>query len=152
MKNEVAQAVVRTLAEADRLLAEPTCQEVLTDFSDASARTLKEVLAGSEVSARAYLRWVVFTDGRGMKGCNGRAALAVTEPGSRVVFICPTAFMDMASGDPDYAAAALIHEMLHTLGLGENPPRSRDITDRVRARCSRTKSRATVTAASSPRP
>jgi hypothetical protein len=40
-----------------------------------------------------------------------------------------------ASGHPEEAEAALIHEMLHTLGLGENPPRSRDITARVRARC-----------------
>src|SRR2546428_727285 len=37
--NDVAQAVKRALAGADRLLAEPACQEVLTDFRDASART-----------------------------------------------------------------------------------------------------------------
>ena len=29
----------------------------------------------------------------------------------------------------------LIHETLHTLGLGENPPSSREITSRVLARC-----------------
>ncbi len=52
--------------------------------------------------------------------------------GSRVVFICPTAFVE---GSPEETEAALIHEMLQTLGLGENPSRSRDITARVRARC-----------------
>ena len=130
--HEVGQAVTRALVGADRLLAEPACQEVLTDFRDASGRTLKEVLDGSEVSARAYLRWIVFTDGGGLKACNGKTTLAVTEPGSRVVFVCPTAFVER---DPEEAEAALIHEMLHTLGLGENPPRSRDITARVRIRC-----------------
>lgn len=150
--NEVAQAVKRTLAGADRLLGEPACQQVLTDFRDASARTLKEVLDGTEVSARAYLRWIVFSDGRGLKAC-GNGTLAVTEPGSRVVFICPAAFVEMASGHPEEAEAALIHEMLHTLGLGENPPSSRDITARVRARCgSGAKSLLTESAASAPRP
>jgi hypothetical protein len=133
--NEVAQAVKRALEGADRLLAEPACQEVLTDFRDASARTLKEVLDGSDVSARGYLRWIVFSDGRGLKACSSKATLAVTEPGSRVVFICPTAFVEAVSGNPEQAEATLIHEMLHSLGLGENPPRSRDITERVLSRC-----------------
>jgi hypothetical protein len=151
--NEVAQAVTRALAGADRLLAEPACQEVLTDFRDASARTLKEVLDGSDVSARGYLRWIVFSDGRGLKACSSKATLAVTEPGSRVVFICPTAFVEVMSGSPEEAEATLIHEMLHSLGLGENPPRSREITERVRVRCgSRAKSLPTESAASAPRP
>ncbi len=150
--NEVAQAVKRALAGADRLLAEPACQAVLTDFRDASARTLKEVLDGNEVSAQAYLRWIVFSDGRGLKAC-GNGTLAVTEPGSRVVFICPAAFVEMAGGHPEEAEATLIHEMLHTLGLGENPPPSRDITARVRTRCRPGAKRLlTDSAASAPRP
>ena len=133
--NDVAQAVKRALAGADRLLAEPACQEVLTDFHDASARTLKAVLDDSEVSARGYLRWIVFSDGRGLKACSSKATLAVTEPGSRVVFICPTAFVEAVGGTPEHAEATLIHEMLHSLGLGENPPRSSEITERVLSRC-----------------
>ena len=132
---EVAQAVKRALAGADRLLAAPACREVLTDFRDASGRTLKEVLDGSEVSARGYLRWILYSDGRGLKPCDSKAVLAVTQPGSRVVFICPTAFFEAMSGSPEDVEATLIHEMLHSLGLGENPPRSRDITERVRVRC-----------------
>jgi len=140
-RNEVAQAVNRALAGADRLLAAPACQEVLTDFRDASGRTLKEVLDGNAVSARGYLRWIVFSDGRGLKACSSKASLAVTEPGSRVVFICPTPFVEAAWGNPEDAEATLIHEMLHSLGLGENPPGSREITERVRVRCgSRAKS------------
>ena len=133
--NEVAQAVTRALVGADRLLAEPACQEVLTDFHDASGRTLKEVLDGNDVSARGYLRWVVFSDGRGIKACGNKGTLAITERGSRVVFICPHAFVEGERGNPEEAEATLIHEMLHSLGLGENPPSSREITARVMARC-----------------
>jgi len=133
--NDVAQAVRRALAGADRLLMESACQEVLTDFRNASGRTLREVLDGREVSARGYLRWILYSDGRGLKPCDSKAVLAVTEPGSRVVFICPTAFVEAMSASPEDAEATLIHEMLHSLGLGENPPRSRDITERVRVRC-----------------
>jgi hypothetical protein len=78
---------------------------------------------------------MVFSDGRGLKPCSGKATLAVTEPGSVVVFICPTAFVEAMRGNPEYASVTLIHEMLHSLGLGENPPRSRDITERVQVRC-----------------
>jgi hypothetical protein len=34
-----------------------------------------------------------------------------------------------------YAEAVLIHEALHSLGLGENPPLSDYITERIQARC-----------------
>ena len=37
--------------------------------------------------------------------------------------------------NPSLAEAMVIHEMLHTLGLGENPPSSLEINERVRARC-----------------
>ena len=41
--------------------------------------------------------------------------------------------MEFASGSE--AEAMVINEMLHTLGLGENPPSTFEITDRVRDRC-----------------
>ena len=33
------------------------------------------------------------------------------------------------------AVEIVLHEFLHTLGLGENPPTSRAITERVAVRC-----------------
>jgi hypothetical protein len=36
---------------------------------------------------------------------------------------------------PAAAANRAIHEMLHTLGLGENPPTTSEITRRVEMRC-----------------
>ncbi len=132
---EAAQALKRALNAADRRLAEPSCLEVLTDFSDATGRTLKEALDASEASARTYLKWIVFAQDQGSSACKTQATVAVTEPGSRVVFICARAFLAMARADPDRAEATVIHEMLHSLGLGENPPRSKEITERVLSRC-----------------
>jgi hypothetical protein len=37
--------------------------------------------------------------------------------------------------NPVHIAALLIHEMMHTLGLGENPPNAEAITARVLERC-----------------
>jgi len=37
--------------------------------------------------------------------------------------------------EPGVAESLVIHEVLHTLGLGENPPASVEITRRVEARC-----------------
>jgi hypothetical protein len=39
--------------------------------------------------------------------------------------------------DPPLAEAIIIHEALHTLGLREDPPSSREITRRVVKRCGR---------------
>ncbi len=132
---EAARALERALQAADQRLAEPACLEVLTDFRDASARTLEEALGANGVSARAYLRWIVFAQDRGSKACMTNGTVAATEPGSRVVFVCPRSFAEMARSDPDRAEATVIHEMLHSLGLGENPPSSKEITKRVLLRC-----------------
>jgi hypothetical protein len=37
--------------------------------------------------------------------------------------------------NPVLAESIVIHEMLHTLGLGENPPSSQEITQQVKRRC-----------------
>jgi hypothetical protein len=39
--------------------------------------------------------------------------------------------------DPSLAAALIIHEELHSLGLGEDPPTSKEITAKVIERCGR---------------
>jgi len=45
--------------------------------------------------------------------------------------------VETARHDPFLADVALIHESLHSLGLGENPPSSSEITSRVISRCRR---------------
>ena len=58
-----------------------------------------------------------------------KGALAVTEPGSRVVRVCGSRLVWRTwQQNSRQVVAALIHEALHTLGLGENPPSSVEIT------------------------
>ena len=56
-------------------------------------------------------------------------------PGSRVVQVCGRRFEAVARRHPRLAEASVIHEMLHSLGLGENPPDPRAITERVLDLC-----------------
>jgi len=60
--------------------------------------------------------------------------LGATNAGSRVIYLCPR-FAEMEWKDPRYAEAIVIHEMLHSLGLGENPPSSWEITTKVLKSC-----------------
>ena len=64
---------------------------------------------------------------RGSGRCASTGAAAFTAGGA-AVFVCGTSFRTLARGA---RANALIHEMLHTLGLRENPPSSAEITRRV---------------------
>ncbi|HET7291216.1 MAG TPA: hypothetical protein VFM88_02215 [Vicinamibacteria bacterium] len=79
--------------------------------------------------------WILFEDGRAERRCADANVLAMTQPGSRAIWICGWQFARENARDPDLTEAVLIHEVLHTLGLGENPPSSTSITRRVRARC-----------------
>lgn len=117
-------------------LEEPSCASVLNDFSDPQghplANRLLDVQAATDVVS--YLTLVLFVDDTRNRGCRGEV-MAVAVPGSRVVRLCGDAFKRIWQQDSTYASAALIHEMLHTLGLGENPPSSNEITRRVLMRC-----------------
>jgi len=84
----------------------------------------------------SYLDLLSFYNGDGSPRCQQRQVLvmAFTTRGSRVICVCP-GFADVQRRYPDEAEATLIHEALHTLGLGEGPPSSRYIQDRVRSHC-----------------
>jgi len=119
---------------ADVWLEGSSCREVLRDFTNAQGVPLSRVLAERGVTAREQLRRVFFYEERGQHVCQGGRAM-VTYPGSTVILVC-SAFRQVAA-DPLEARALVIHELLHTLGLGENPPSSQQITKRVLARCLR---------------
>jgi hypothetical protein len=137
VKNEMT---ARALAEAGRLAADrmsgPECARVFSEFKDGSGRTLQERLDTLGRSPTDQLQAIYFYDGSNRQGCQPRGALAVTEPGSVVVHVCPQ-FVRGQRQDPSDAPVTIIHELLHTLGLGENPPSSEAISRRVRARCGR---------------
>jgi hypothetical protein len=126
-------AVARALGGALQRLDGPECQTLLDEFADASGRPLRVALETTGLSAPEYLRRVFFYDGP--ERLCGNSGLAVTTPGSRAVFICGSRFVREMSSNGRHAEAAIIHEMLHSLGLGENPPSSDYINMRVLVRC-----------------
>jgi len=133
----VHEAARRTLERAAHLMSLPECQQLLSDFVDASGQPLRRKLAELGVTAVQYLRLIIFYDGTNYGRCRESGILAFTSPDSRVVYLCGRDFLRTEQSAPDDARAVVIHEMLHSLGLGENPPSSRDITSRVRQRCRR---------------
>jgi hypothetical protein len=134
-----AGTVRRALRGAAERLESPGCQAVFSDFSDASGRALSERLAELGETPRGYLGKVLFYDGSIKDRCQApdQTVLAIAAPSRPVVFVCARAFQKQYRNDPLYAEATLIHETLHTLGLGENPPKSREITSQVVKRCIR---------------
>ena len=134
-----AGAVRRAVAGASERLKDPACNALLHRFRAASGRTLQENLEATGQSSEAYLTTrIFFYEGYKLPTCRTRRAkqgLAVTWPGNRAVYVCTTRFTDVEKRNPLEAQAIMIHEMLHTLGLGENPPTSNEITDMVTEAC-----------------
>lgn len=119
----VAAAGLRgRLARAAAKVAAPSCgPAVLAHF---------RVPVPDQAGIENKLAALTFEDGAEHPVCKtGRAAVANVH--GNTVWICPGwQQLDLATGD-----AILIHEILHTLGLGENPPSSREITAEVLRRC-----------------
>ena len=130
-----ASAVQRAVTGADEWLARPKCQRVFSDFEDRSGKRLSEVLAEQRTTGREHLRRVFFYDGSRLRLCERTSVAAVTAVGGRAIFVCPKGFREGCQS-PVEARATIIHELLHSLGLGENPPSSREITLQVLRRCS----------------
>jgi hypothetical protein len=72
--------------------------------------------------------------GAAEKLCRSSRIALVATPNVRRVVVCPE-FANLQLRQPREAEAMVIHEILHTLGLGENPPTSIEITRRVEFRC-----------------
>lgn len=129
---ELAASIERALAGARRRLAADRCTSVLDDFADAGGRSLTAVAADHGPSPAASLSRLIFRDGRESAMCRGTTVAAYTGQGSRVVFVCPARFMRIGR---DTAELVVIHELLHTLGLGERPPAPDQIDKAVAGRC-----------------
>ncbi len=129
------QAVRSALQRAARRLSQPACESLLSEFQDASGRTLEAVLQESGRGVSEHMRALFFYDGTGTSQCQVGHVLAFTTLGSRVVLICPVQFQSQERNNASYTDVVIIHEILHTLGLGENPPSSREINARVFSRC-----------------
>ena len=129
-------ALRRAVMRARQRLARPGCQQMFSEFKDASGRTLQENLDALEQTPAGYLGLILFADGAGLRRCKASTTLfAMTDQGSRVVYTCGRQFAFVNGNNATQTEAFIIHEELHSLGLGENPPSSKEITARVLASC-----------------
>jgi hypothetical protein len=119
---------------AMRRLRVPECLRILTDFKDPDGRTLVENLAPFALSPEDYLARIPFLDGKSHSLCSAGQSQLLTTRGVARVFVCK-AFLRTVGQQRAQAEVYVIHEMLHTLGLGENPPTSQEITRQVARRC-----------------
>ena len=128
-------ALTEAAQRAEARLATPSCRMVFLDFRSLNGHLLQETLDGLGQNGQTYFRSLVFYDGYGRSACAPRDIIAFTSPGSRAIFVCSPQFVERVRREPGLAAALLIHEELHALGLGENPPSSKGITQKVIERC-----------------
>ena len=121
---------------ASRKLATAECRQILSDFERYAGGTLQATLLERQATPESYMQQIVFYDGSRNERCDAEGVLAFTAPGNFVVFVCSAEVKAQAHrGNHRLIEATLIHEMLHSLGLGEDPPSSREITRAVLARC-----------------
>lgn len=130
--------VFRTVERAAARLADPACAMVLHDFDDLrTGRPLAETLAASGRTPSGFLASLRFVDADHMVQCRYRTPRAWIPVGGDVVFVCKSRFLALVKKNEWLAGNVLVHETLHSLGLGENPPRSDEITEAVARRCGR---------------
>ena len=127
------EAVREAGRDAVTRLAEPGCASILSDYRDAGGLTLRQRLDRLR-QGRVERLYVYLYDGANQSGCQGGHRLALAEPGSPVVYVCPR-FVEEQRQDPGAAPVVIIHELLHVLGLEETESSSDAITRQVRRRC-----------------
>jgi hypothetical protein len=140
VSNTTRVRVEQAIYGAARRLEHSECQRIFIDFQDRRGRPLAERLIELQTTAIEYLMQALwFVDATSSPRCAGNQLLAAfTRAGSHVVFLCARNLLGPAlSGGSPQAEIAVIHELLHSLGLEENPPTSREITQQVIARCGR---------------
>jgi hypothetical protein len=121
---------------AIRRLARPTCRQLFTEFTDQAGQSLATALAALRQAPADVLADLYFVEADDTNQCrSGKTTAAFTTPGSRVIHICGTQFADRFAVKVRGGEILIIHELLHALGLGENPPSSSEISHAVMLRC-----------------
>jgi hypothetical protein len=132
---ETAAVVRRTLDGARVRLTARGCQLIFEDLVGRNGLPLADEVATTGKSPSLLLADLHFADGDDTVQCRTDEGLAVfTALGSHVVHVCSKRFVRLAA-KPERAEMLLIHELLHTLGLGERRPTSAYITSVVTRRC-----------------
>ena len=131
-----ARMAVAAAVEGARLrLEDARCSGLLVELRDADGRSLTATLESAGQSPAQYLAGVYFVAGDERRCRADEATTAFTVPGSRVVHVCVDRFAERFAVKTRDGELLILHELLHTLGLGENPPSSAAISAAVRERC-----------------
>jgi hypothetical protein len=128
-------AATRALDGAVKWLAEVRCQQIFAEFTDRRGVPLGNRLREFGTSPEEYLRMLFFFDGAQHATCRRHGILAFTSVGSKSIYLCGRDFERAWKKNASEVQAAIIHETLHSLGLGENPPSARSINARVQLSC-----------------
>ena len=131
----VRAAVTRAFAIALERLGRERCLQVFSEFNDGAGRPLAENLEALNLTASGQLTSIRVADGAHERACADPGVLAYTHPGASTICVCGHRFASLARANPRLAAALILHEQLHCLGLGENPPQSQKITASVLRGC-----------------
>ena len=123
------------IRRAHLALTDPVCRQIFLDFQDVSGRPLQERLDSLGRTGQEYLESMLFYDSVDYPFCRDSRTLAMTSPGARVVYLCESKFSSLIRREPSALWVAVLHEMLHSLGLEENPPTSDEISRQVVQRC-----------------
>jgi hypothetical protein len=133
----VRKQLQRAISGAARRLSQCGCQTIFRDFLDDARQPLDSRFDALHQSSAEYLYTLRFVDSRDTPYCVAhRDIAAYTARGSHVIHICGARFESAFLHDPATSEVVIIHELLHALGLGENPPSESEITHQVFARCS----------------
>jgi len=130
-----AAAVRQAVDGARERIATPSCQSLLEEFKAPDGVTLRSHLEESGATLEARLQDLHFFDASNLPACRPAQVHAFTRPGLGAVYVCAARFTAARLREPELAEAVVIHELLHTIGLGENPPTPAYITARVKDRC-----------------
>lgn len=133
----VRGAVKRSVALALDKLRTDECRAIFSDFQDRNGHPLAATLESSGTSPSQHLATLRWVNGSQHPTCRNPNIFFVTVVGGDTIYVCPRQFSEYATEQPMKAAGLVLHEQLHSLGLGENPPTSQDISRQVWARCGR---------------
>jgi len=135
LNGRARMTVKDSIEGAIRRLAKPSCLRLFSDYADSDGRPLTDTLAGWDESPAGALAALYFVEGDGSPQCRDQSTAAFTVARSRVIYVCGARFAERFAQKTRGGEILLIHELLHSLGLGENPPTSAQITNTVMARC-----------------
>jgi len=127
------QALQWSVGIAAQQLRRSECLKAFAEFQLDDGSTPLGKLEAIGLTAEEHLATLEWESGATSGRCAPGALLATVRNGRRVS-VCP-GFAKVVASQPSFGATLIIHEQLHALGLGENPPTSTYITTRVYHRC-----------------